>query len=162
MERWLPIVGFEGLYEVSDQGRVRAFPRLRSRGGIRKPYANKKGHMRVDLYREGRHKRYVHRAVLEAFVGPCPDGMEGCHSDGDPSNNHLGNLRWDTQSGNWADARKHGTARIRDTHHWTKLSSMDVAEIIALRSAHGLYQKDIAARFGVCQQTISHILRRAA
>lgn len=162
-ERWLPVVGFDGFYEVSDSGLVRAIPRLRCLGGIRKPFANKKGHLRIDLYRPGNHKRqYVHRTVLEAFVGPCPIGMEGCHGDGDPSNNRLDNLRWGTPGSNWADARKHGTARVRDTHHWTKLSSMDVAEILALRRAHGLLQREIAGRFGVCQQTISHILRRAA
>lgn len=54
------------------------------------------------------HER-VHRLVLEAFIGPCPDGMVGCHTDGDPLNNRLDNLRWDTPSNNNRDKRAHGT-----------------------------------------------------
>lgn len=53
--------------------------------------------------------RLVHRLVLEAFVGPCPEGMEGCHGDGDPTNNSLGNLRWDTATSNQLDKVRHGT-----------------------------------------------------
>jgi hypothetical protein len=53
--------------------------------------------------------RSVHRLVLEAFVGPCPPGMEGCHNNGDPWDNCLSNLRWDTHQNNMADAFAHGT-----------------------------------------------------
>ncbi len=55
-------------------------------------------------------KRYrtfrVHRLILEAFVGPCPDGMESRHLDLDPSNNRLGNLAWDTPEQNRDDNRE--------------------------------------------------------
>lgn len=66
----------------------------------------------------------IGRAVLEAFVGPCPDGMECCHRDDDPTNNILSNLRWDTQSGNaadrwnnngrkeWSGAVEHGNSKM--------------------------------------------------
>jgi hypothetical protein len=96
-EVWLPVTGFEELYQISNRGRVRSL-RLRTGDGLRKPYANKKGHLRIDLYAEGgeRKKRYLHRLVLEAFIGSCPTGMEGCHKDGDPANNNLENLRWGT------------------------------------------------------------------
>jgi hypothetical protein len=49
-------------------------------------------------------KKFVHRLVLEAFIGPCPPGMEACHYP-DPSrqNNHVGNLRWDTKQENAHD-----------------------------------------------------------
>lgn len=40
--------------------------------------------------------RSAHRIILETFVGPCPEGMEGCHTNGCPSDNRLSNLRWDT------------------------------------------------------------------
>lgn len=97
-ERWLPVVGHEG-YEVSDYGRVRG-PK-----GLRPIYA--KSHRPVQRVYVGK-VRYVHHLVLEAFVGPRPDGYECCHADDNPANNHLSNLRWDTRSANSIDAVRNG------------------------------------------------------
>jgi hypothetical protein len=47
------------------------------------------------------------------FVGPAPEGMEGCHYNGDPTDNRLENLRWDTRKANVADAIRHGTFSFR-------------------------------------------------
>jgi hypothetical protein len=52
-------------------------------------------------------RRQVHRLVLEAFVGPCPDGMECCHEDGDSTNNRVDNLRWDTHEANVRERLEH-------------------------------------------------------
>ena len=118
-EMWKPVVGYEGLYEVSDQGRVRSLDRviMRSNGSpqrvharILSPNSNVTGHRWVGVQREGvAVKRYLHRLVLESFIGPCPDGMEGCHNDGDPANNTAENLRWDTRHANIMDSIRHGT-----------------------------------------------------
>jgi hypothetical protein len=101
--RYLNVVGFPG-YRVGDDGSV-----WRSwHGGWRlvPSRRHKKGYRRVTLHRDG--KRYhplVHRLVLEAFVGPCPKGMEVCHyPDTDKANNRLGNIRWDTHAENMRDA----------------------------------------------------------
>lgn len=88
-------------YEVSNAGRVRG-PR-----GILRPFAgDARGHLKVDLC--GR-RVFVHRLVLDAFVGPCPDGMEGCHNNGNPADNRVENLRWDTRSANVIDIRERRT-----------------------------------------------------
>lgn len=111
-ESWRPIIGFEGLYEVSDHGRVR---NART-NYVLSPYVLRDGYLQVTLPRLGEVRRKnwpVHRLVLAAFAGPCPDGMEGCHNDGNRTHNTLGNLRWDTHSGNAADSLLHGT------HHET-------------------------------------------
>lgn len=109
-ETWNTIAGYEGDYEVSDRGRVRSLPGYNRAGGFLKPRPTQDGHLRVDLSRGNRAKSmYVHRLVLIAFVGPCPEGMEGCHFDGNPSNNVVSNLRWDTRSANILDAVRHGT-----------------------------------------------------
>ena len=57
--------------------------------------------------------RYVHRLVLEAFVGPCPPGLECLHRDHDTANNRLRNLRWGTRTENIEDKVKAGRARGR-------------------------------------------------
>ena len=64
----------------------------------------------MSLYTQGKNKiRYVHSLVAESFIGPRPEGMEVCHNDGDPTNNHLDNLRYGTSSGNELDKVRHGT-----------------------------------------------------
>lgn len=119
-ERWLPIVGYEGHYEVSDHGRVRSLTRAipgnrpgsvsHRSGQIRKLKAQKRGgHLVVALHSSGRRRDIlVHRLVLEAFVGKCPEGLEGLHWDDDPTNNHLTNLRWETRRVNQLDAVRNG------------------------------------------------------
>jgi HNH endonuclease len=92
--------------------------------------------------------RSLHRIVLEAFRGPCPPGMEACHNDGDPFNNRLDNLRWDTRKGNFADEERHGTKMRGERHHQAKLTENDVREIRRLRE-QGVFFKELAKRFGI-------------
>lgn len=123
-ERWLPVVGFEGCYEVSDIGRVRSLDReistvsgkfRRYRGQLRKSTPDKTGHRSMSLCKAGTTvMTTVHRIVLAAFVGPRPPGAHSCHNNGDPADNRLVNLRYDTPSGNMRDQVRHGT------HHWSK------------------------------------------
>lgn len=127
-EQWRPALGFEGLYEVSDEGRVRSLDRVVPNGNHSKFLRGKVlaqavnpargGYRSVTLYIDGRgHNRNPHRLVLEAFVGPRPIGMQACHRDGDPTNNRLDNLRWDSVSENNRDQVRHGThPEARKTH----------------------------------------------
>ena len=113
-ERWLPVAGYEGLYEVSDHGRIKSLARRTgpwgSREAIRKPGGGLGGGLFVGLYRSGEVKYHkVPRLVLEAFRGACPPGEECCHWDDDPGNNHLSNLRWDTRGNNHRDSVRNGT-----------------------------------------------------
>ncbi|AWN04235.1 HNH endonuclease [Gordonia phage Sour] len=76
-----------------------------------------RGYHYVGMYRGGSVVRArVHRLVLEAFVGPCPEGQQACHADDDKTNNELTNLRWDSPSANAADMRRNGrNAQARKT-----------------------------------------------
>lgn len=96
-EVWRAVPGYEGLYEVSDFGRIR---NLRT-GRILANTPTKKGYCSVALFFDGtRTRHYVHRIVLVAFVGPCPVGMETNHKDRAKANNRLSNLEYITGSEN--------------------------------------------------------------
>lgn len=114
----------------------------------------------VSLCRNRRsHKRRPQRLVLEAFVGPCPKGMEACHDpDPDPSNCRLDNLRWDTHRANHADMDTHGRVIRGERHYGSKLTLADVREIRRL-VANGSRSRDLAVRFGVGYQAIDYIRR---
>jgi hypothetical protein len=125
-ETWLPVVGWEGFYEVSDQGQVRSLDRVvafglqqrLARGRILKPGRDNHGVLFVNLSADGRHRvRRVHVLLLEAFVGPRPPGLDGCHWDDDSENNRLANLRWDTKSANARDKIRNGKdPQLNKTH----------------------------------------------
>ena len=111
-ERWLPVVGWEGLYEVSDWARVRSLPRRYCTGRILKGAPVKGGYLTVHLHDAagGRHRTfYVHHLVMLAFVGPCPEGQEIRHLDGDAANSVLTNLVYGSHPENINDAVGHGT-----------------------------------------------------
>lgn len=82
-------------------------------------------YLRVALYGpDGRSERLIHHLVLEAFVGPCPDGMEARHLNDDPQDNRLENLAWGTKAENAADRNARRT-HCRQGHTlplggWTK------------------------------------------
>jgi hypothetical protein len=117
-EEWRPVLGYETQYLVSDRGRVRSVDRtVRRQDGVVQPkprrmlklHVKKSGHIQVVFSKNNHHRSpYVHKLVLEAFVGPRPPGMEACHWDGNPANNHVDNLRWDTRSANGLDRVRHG------------------------------------------------------
>lgn len=118
-ENWLPIPGWEGVYEVSDLGRIRSLDRVVTfrdgrryfyRGRILRHQTHPSGHSLVRLS-IGRHRETarIHAAVMLAFVGPRPPDMEVCHGNGDPADNRLINLRYDTRGANLLDSVRHGT-----------------------------------------------------
>lgn len=114
-EKWKAIPGYVGTYEVSDLGRVRGLRRIDGQGRdwparVLKQKTHRGGHRTVNLWLNAMTTRFfVHRLVLSAFVGPCPEDMEGCHNNGHAADNRLGNLRWDTHRENVLDMTRHGT-----------------------------------------------------
>lgn len=167
---WRPVVGFEAIYEVSSDGRIRSVDRWveqENRGGPCKRLvrgcelknAVSRGYTVVNLWADGRAvKRGVHRVMLEAFIGPCPDGMETCHNDGIRSHNIISNLRYGTPAQNGHDRIFHGNSRPGSKCHLAKL---DERTVLRIREAAGeLNRNQLAAKFDVTIDNLGFILRR--
>lgn len=142
-ERWLPVVGWEHRgYEVSNQGQVR-----NARGKLHSLSNHGRGYRSVGLWDgEKVRTKLVHHLVLEAFVGPRPDGMEALHADDDHANNRVENLRWGTKFENVQDKIRNGM-----THNGGKGKSMTPDQVRAIRKRidEGLGLKAIGEEFGI-------------
>jgi hypothetical protein len=148
-DQWETIPSYPG-YEVSSTGFVRS-----KRTGKVLAFNTKRGnhpYQRVHLCHNGK-SRYllVHRLVLEAFVGPCPDGKQALHLDNNPKNNHLTNLRWGTVEENHSTINRRGGANGR-----SKLTEDDVYYILQSSKPHA----DLARTFNVSSTTIQNIRNR--
>ena len=155
-ENWRPVPGHPG-YEVSDVGRIRSYrnrqghsadmPRLLSPAIVR-------GYRHIKLGRSRQTK--VHILVLEAFVGPRPDGMVCRHLDGNPLNNRLSNLRWGTPEENYADRHLHGTHNTGSRNGRAKVDERAVL-VIRERLAAGVKSAVVAEDLGISRGIVAHI-----
>jgi hypothetical protein len=155
-----PVAGFEGLYRVTDDGRVQSYHS--GAWADLKPAKGHRGHLYVTLCRNGeKHTRYVHRLVLEAFVGPCPPGMECCHDPHpNPANCALPNLRWDTPKANIADSIRHGRSMSLpgESNGQAVLDEPDVVDILERRARGESIPSIVAAYPSVGRPNIEAIL----
>jgi len=151
MEEWRDVVGFEGLYKVSNFGQVQTI----KTGKIKEQTISKTDNRPyLSLWKNNKIKVCrPHKLVLEAFVSVRPDGLECCHNDGNPQNNHWSNLRWDTPKNNHADKVRHGTTNRGERCGTAKLT---LEQVRAIRQDNRL-QRIIAAEYGVKDNTISRI-----
>ena len=135
-------------------GRYTAWRQLR-------PWINKNtGYLVVSVQGRRRNEKVcVHTLVLEAFIGPRPDGQESRHLDGNRINAASSNLRWGTRSQNAQDKRRHGTYHEGEKHGGAKLTDESVRDI-RLRVASGASRKKLAKQYSICVDNISHIVRR--
>jgi hypothetical protein len=118
MEEWRNIPGFEGLYQVSNMGRVKSLSR--KKGRILKPVVHSNGYMRINLYAGKKPQRkYVHRLVAETFLVNPQNKREVNHLDGDKTNNSIFNLEWATPRENGKHSSKTGlTLRAEKHKEW--------------------------------------------
>jgi ribosomal protein S25 len=171
IEIWKAVPGFEGQYEVSDQGRVRSLDRI-----VLRRYANGRpatpisykgkvistqrkncGHIKVNLG-AGVH-RLVHRLVMCAFVGAPGAGQECLHNNGIPNDNRKENLRWGTRVENKNDERRHAQeyGRKQGVSHLTEDTIRAIKK--DLTDPNRPSQKVLAKKYGVHYNTINNISR---
>lgn len=149
-----PVPGYPR-YLVTDHGQVWS---TRS-GKFLKPTRDREGYLRVHLYPGGK-TMPVHRLVLLTFVGPCPEGYQTRHLNGESDDPRLRNLIWGTKEENRKDKIRHGTLHRGgakgERNHSAKLTEEQVREIRRLPHSH----RQLARMFGVSPRTIRNILRR--
>ena len=172
VEEWLPIKGHDFGYEVSNLGRVRSIPHTMAnpagtisgvagrvlKGGLsrNRPMVGLSGPV-------GRSARMIHSLVAEAFIGPRPEKLVVCHNNGDPKDNCLCNLRYDTQRNNMADSIKHGTATKFDEQGQLKsrmrclLADDDVQRLLYILATEDLLYSEVADKYGYSLNTVKQI-----
>ena len=174
-EKWLSVVGYEGLYEVSDFGRVRSLDRVKQSayspyvlpGRVLKQHTDRNGYKRVNLHLEssGPGRRwgkgfFVHRLALMAHLRlPTEDETDVNHKDFDVANNCVSNLEWVTRHGNmvYSSVRGRLYGAVAGGNR-KKLTQEQVADILATGSLKNTPQYVIASMYGVRQQTVSKLL----
>lgn len=165
MEQWLPVVGYEGYYEVSNEGRVRRLhsPTNKAKSGFLAPGRAPNGYLRVVLSRHNHQKNAsVHRLVVEAFIGPFEHREQTNHRDGNKGNNRLGNLEKVSGSENMRHATKMGLNTASpphlqgSRHHQAKLSE-EIVKVIRISTESN---RALARHYGVDRRTISFIRQR--
>lgn len=160
-ERWCPIQGYEGYYDVSDRGVVRSCTRTipHARYGtvnrlarLRKPSTRTDGYLIVGLHRGGRTTASpVHRLVAAAFCsGRDAEHSQVNHKDGNKLNNAAGNLEWVTAQQNTVHAHANGLIKYRRGED-NRASRITAADVLAIRAARerGIPAKEVAAKYGI-------------
>ena len=139
---WRPVAGFEDLYEVSGDGRVR-------RLGSQRELKTASSRPWVSLWRNNKPRRArVSRLMLEAFVGPCPPGYFACHKNDDSADNRLANLYWGTQSDNERDKVRNGRHNhAKRTHCKNGHELVQIKSQRYCRTCHNEYTKKRRANF---------------
>ncbi len=175
MEIWKPISGYPK-YEISTYGRIKSLYievermhplhgrmctyRYKERITIGSTYGKKDKRLMFNLCRDGAHKGFlVSRLVLTEFAGSPQKGMVCCHNNGNPLDNRLDNLRWDTLKANAKDMAEHGTRRKGMQVHFVKLTDDDIYTIRSITPRRGLY-KELAAYYNVHWETIRDIIKK--
>jgi hypothetical protein len=165
-EVWKDVVGFEGLYQVSNMGRARSLDRVvlsrrlngdflvNRKGRVLTLTTDGSGYKCFSACKDGgRLTVFVHVAVAECFIGPRPDGLFVCHNDGIKTNNSAMNLRYDTQKNNIHQAIADGQMKMGEEHPTIKYP-IDV--IRAIRSGEHR-NVDLMRKYGISERQLYRI-----
>ena len=176
VEIWKDIEGYEGLYQVSSEGRVKALAKtlLYSDGRlynykekILKYSTGTSGYPTLHFYslESVRETRMIHRLVAAAFIPNTDSKPTINHIDGNKENNCVGNLEWNTYCENQEHARLTGLHKGTPCKLDSKLAKLDKEAIIDILSnckkrVVGVMQKDFAAKYNVSTTCIESVFKR--
>jgi hypothetical protein len=171
-EVWRSVVGHEGLYEVSNLGRVRSLTRTVTRagtrgdltiqGGIMTAHLTPKGYLRLQLRADGKpHNRLLHTMVAEAFIGPAPSANHQVnHKSGDKTNNRATNLEWATPSENlqhaYDEGLRDGTVKYTFICHELELATLGAVKMAEACIECGYLDVNPAGVYGAAMREGAH------
>lgn len=165
-EVWKPIPGYDGLYEVSNHGRIRSYKRggtkVSDRPRLLNPSRHPHGYPTLTLSHNNiPDKRLIHRLVAKLFIGDSPtDKPFVCHKDDNPENNHIDNLYWGSQKDNKRDQERNGNTAKGERCGRSKLSKEDVLDIRNANNLGCFTQQELADAFMTTQTNIYKIANR--
>lgn len=162
-EIWRDVVGYEGVYQVSNHGRVMRVSMARGAvlGALTKIHVNELvgGYCYVRLSASGKAtSKVLHSLVARAFLGECPKGYEVNHIDADKLNNRVSNLEYVTRADNVKHAVKHGLNAHGETHGRAKLNARKAAAIRAAYVPYLTTLDELAQEHGVSISAIRAIV----
>ena len=161
-EIWCDIEGYEGVYQVSNFGRVRSLKATNTR--ILKLRLEQDGYLTVGLYKNGVKYPVVHRLVAKAFI-PNPENKRTVnHIDGDKTNNRVENLEWATHKENLSHALVTGLRPpiVGTYNHFAKLTEDEVRYIRShyKKNCKEFGVRALARKFNMSRESIIRIVRR--
>jgi hypothetical protein len=157
-EIWKTIENYEGLYQVSNLGRVKSLPRNTTRGKILANRIDKKGYHYVSLSKNGKEKPYsIHRLVALSFIENPEGKITVNHKNGIKADNNLLNLEWATRSENQIHAYATGLCKKGEMHGSSKLTEVQAIEI--KYGYKNIPYKQIVQIYGITKSQISDIRR---
>lgn len=151
-EIWKDITGYEGLFKVSNLGRVRD-----SKGNLKLPYINNKGYCCVSLYKDNKTCHHlVHRLVAAEFISNDSNKNQINHIDSNKRNNRVDNLEWCNQNENYEHGMKNFLYSHNEDHYFAKLTN-EIARTIPTLFKLGFIRSTIAKILGVNTSSIEAI-----
>lgn len=164
MEIWKDIKNYEGLYQVSNLGNIRSFPRRGTRGKILSPGFTKKGYLQVSLVKNGKgHPYRVHQLVGKNFIENPQKKEQINHKNGIKTDNRVENLEWCTNSENMEHSWNIGLRSKNKSYHYGKDNVLSV--IVDQYSLNNIFIKrwfcikDIEREYGFDNRNLSSCCR---
>lgn len=169
-EEWRDVPGFDGVYQVSNLGRVRSLPRkvwnYTKPGRIMADYCKPNGYKTVGLSHGGKHCKhaYVHRLVAQAFI-PNPENLpEINHKNFDKKDNRVSNLEWVTSAENKAHFRASQYAKLADERKARTLNNKSIQYILDHKDCvctlydKGFTIQEVSEQVGIGRDMVRDIL----
>lgn len=163
MEVWKDIKGFEGIYQISNKGRLKSFKRV-SDGKILSTKNSKGWYLNVVLeYKDKFRSVKLHKLVAEAFIPNLLDKPEINHIDGNKQNNSVENLEWVTRNENVTHAIKHNPDMLLGMMYHNKVLRSKIVQQFSLDGkfiAQYFTSAEASAATGVCQRNIMQVAKK--